>query len=115
MSSIKKMIIISLLLSLGILSLTDICLAKDNAAKQIQEESTGPKHYPKEFTGTGHVNRISKYEIVIGDSLFKLSPRVTYSTPERRHATKAYVKVGSYIGFVTGSDKHEIISIWLLK
>jgi hypothetical protein len=115
MNSIKKIFIITLLLSFGILSLTGICFAKDNAAKQIQEEPTGPKHYPKEFSGTGPVDRISKHEIVIGDSLFKLSPLVTYSTPERRHATKAYVKVGSYIGFVTGSDKHEIISIWLLK
>jgi hypothetical protein len=115
MSSIKKMFITTLLLSFGILSLTNICSAEDKAVKQYQEEPTGPKHYPKEFSGTGPVDRISKDEIVIGDSLFKLSPRVTYSTPERRHATKAYVKVGSYIGFVTGSDEHEIISIWLLK
>ena len=115
MSSIKKMFITTLLLSFGILLLTGICLAEDKAVKQYQEEPTGPKHYPKRFSGTGHVDRISKDEIVIDDSLFRLSPRVTYSTPEKRHASKAYVKIGSHVGFVTGPDKHEIISIWLLK
>jgi len=115
MNSIKKLVIIIAFLSFGLFSLTYICSAKDNTVQKYQEEPTGPKHYPKRFSGVGHIDRISKYEIVIDDSLFKLSPRVTYSTPEKWHASEAYVKVGSYIGFVTGSDKHEIISIWLLK
>ena len=114
MNSIKKMHIITVLIFVLIFSLINICSGKDKVVKKYQEEIVYPKHYPNKFSGMGHIDRISRNEIVIDDSLFRLSPHVTYSTKGKRHASRAWIKIGSYIGFKTDSD-HGITSIWLIR
>lgn len=114
MNSIKKMHIITALIFVLIFSLINICSGKSNVVKKYQEEIVYPKHYPNKFNGMGHIDRISRNEIVIDDSLFRLSPHVTYSTRGKRHASRAWIKVGSYIGFKADFD-HEITSIWLIR
>ena len=114
MNSLKNMSIITVLIFSVLFSLINICSGEDKAVKKYQEEIVYPKHYPNKFNGMGHIDRISRNEIVIDDSLFSLSPHVTYSTKGKRHASKAWLKVGSFIGYKTDSN-NKIVSIWLIK
>lgn len=70
--------------------------------------------YPTKFHGMGTIDRIGDGDIVIGDSLYRLSRHVTYNIPGRVYAPLRWMSVGAYVGFVENSAR-EIVSIWLLK
>ena len=114
MNSVKKMYVMAVLIFILIFALINICSGKSNVVKKYQKEGVYPKHYPDKFDGIGRIDRLSRNEIVIDDSLLRLSPHVIYSTKVKRHASRAWLKVGSFIGYKTDS-KHEIISIWLIE
>ena len=114
MNSVKKMYVITLLIPATFFVLTNICPGESKVVKKYQKEGVYPKHYPDKFDGIGRIDRLSRNEIVIDDSLLRLSPHVIYSTKVKRHASRAWLKVGSFIGYKTDS-KHEIISIWLIE
>ena len=103
---IKLSLVLSLLLALN-LSLPHIGLTQDSDDSLFNS----PTHYPDEFHGTGRIARIAKNEIVIGDSLYKLSSDVTYHTTKIENASSAWFSEGNLVGFMTNSD-HHIISHW---
>jgi hypothetical protein len=73
-----------------------------------------PEYYPDRFDGTGRIGRITVDEIVINDSLYRLSPNAEFATPTRQHALRAWFQVGNRVGYITNT-KHEIISLWLIE
>jgi len=82
-----------------------------------QQGETGwavPEHYPDRFGGTGRIGRIAVDEIVINDSLYRLSPNAEFATPAKQHALRAWFSVGNRVGYITNA-KHEIISLWLIE
>lgn len=97
-----------LFLSLG-QPLTAIC-----AERQGETGWAVPEYYPDRFDGTGRIGRITMDEIVINDSLYRLSPNAEFATPTRKHALRAWFHVGNRVGYVTNT-RHEIISLWLIE
>ena len=73
-----------------------------------------PDYYPEKFNAIGNIDRIAEDEIVIGDTLYRLSPHATYHTPTVRDASKVLFPVGSLVGFITTS-KREVMSLWLIE
>ena len=73
-----------------------------------------PDYYPDTFNAIGYIDRIAEDEIVIGDTLYRLSPYATYHTPTIRDASKVLFPVGSLVGFITTS-KREVTSLWLIE
>jgi len=78
------------------------------------ERADFPSYYPEKFNGIGRIDRIARDEIVISDSLYKLSPYATYATPTRKTVPRTWLDVGNLVGFIT-NEKNEIISLWLVK
>jgi hypothetical protein len=73
-----------------------------------------PKHYPDKFDGTGRIDRITVDQIVINDTLYRLSPYAEFATPTRKHASISSFRVGNRVGYIT-NEKREIISLWLIE
>ena len=84
------------------------------AGDRVKPEMVLPKGYPDGFHAWGRIDRIGKEKVVIDDELFDLSPGVTYNTPTRLDASKAFFKPGALVGVVTNS-KFEVLSLWLLE
>ena len=80
MNSLKNMFIITVLIFSVLFSLINICSGEDKAVKKYQEEIVYPKHYPNKFNGMGHIDRISRNEIVIDDSLFTIPPSPEFAS-----------------------------------
>ena len=51
-------------------------------------DRTFPDYYPEKFNAIGNIDRIAEDEIVIGDTLYRLSPNATYHTPTIKDASK---------------------------
>ncbi len=77
-------------------------------------EQKFPDYYPDTFNAIGNIDRIAEDEIVIGDTLYRLSPHATYHTPTIKDASKVLFPVGSLVGFITTS-KREVTSLWLIE
>ena len=73
-----------------------------------------PKYYPGKFNGTGRIDRITADEIVINDTLYRLSPNAEFATPTRKHASTSSFRAGNRVGYIT-NENHEIISLWLIE
>ena len=104
------------LLSIGLmLFFGTVVLPTAASAQGASEEAIVlPGFYPDKFDDTGHIDRLTEHEIVIDDSLRKLSPYAEYATPTQRHVTIASFKVGDHVGYITDS-KRRIISLWLIE
>lgn len=70
-----------------------------------------PQHYPNGFDGWGHIDRLAPDEIVIDDTLYKLSPSVTYNTSVKTNVSTSLFGVGNVVGYLQ-SPAGEIISLW---
>ena len=84
------------------------------AGDRVKPEMVLPKTYPDGFNAYGHINRIGEKRVVIDDDPFFLSPDVTYNTPTRLDASKAYFGEGAFVGVLTNA-KGEAKSLWLLE
>ena len=73
-----------------------------------------PGHYPDKFDGTGHIDRIGDNEIVIDDSLYRISSFVKYHTPKTSNTSSGWFRAGDLVGFIKNSN-NEIISLWLME
>jgi hypothetical protein len=73
-----------------------------------------PAHYPNGFDGYGYINRIGAEEVVINDSLLRLSPAVTFTTLNFIMAGRGDFTDGDLVGYLTNSEQ-EIISLWQIK
>ena len=79
-----------------------------------QSEPGRYPHYPADFDGYGKIDRISNKVIVIDDTLYSFSPRVSFATPKFRHSRKTLFQPGQRIAFFL-NDKRQITSVWLLE
>ena len=77
-------------------------------------EGIYPDYYPDTFNIIGKIDRIAENEIVIDDTLYKLSPKLTCYTPTSMYASKAVFSVGNRVG-VEIDSKHEVTSLYLLE
>ena len=93
-----------------IVSLTDVGLTGERDGGGVAL----PKHYPHKFAVIGRIDRIAGDEIVVNDSLYRLSPDTKYHTPTAMNVSNVSFHVGSHVGFLANSEK-EIIFLWLLK
>jgi len=73
-----------------------------------------PDYYPDKFNIIGKIDRIAENEIVIGDTLYRLSPDLTCYTPTSMYASKALFTVGNRVG-VEIDSKYEVTSLYLLE
>jgi hypothetical protein len=73
-----------------------------------------PEHYPDRFDGTGRIDRLTVDQIVIDDTLYRLSPYAEFATPTRKQVLRSSLHVGNRVGYLT-NEKHEIISLWLIE
>ena len=98
------------------LILVGICMPANVSAgdRKIKGEWILPKHYPAGFDGYGNINRIATDEVVIDDSLMRLSPSVNYATPENVVALMGDFAEGDLVGYLTNSKK-EVVSLWMIK
>jgi hypothetical protein len=79
-----------------------------------EQERRLPDTYPDTFFKTGRIDRIAEDEIVIGDTLFMLSPEVTYHIRFSGEVSKARFHVGDTVGVVINPHR-EVLSLWLLE
>ena len=77
-------------------------------------EEPFPDYYPEGFHGQGPIDRIAADEVVINDTLFKLSPEVLYHTRTTQNASSAWFNAGKFVGYITNSNL-EIVSLWLIE
>jgi hypothetical protein len=95
-----------------------ICIPASAGAGAGEQKVKGewilPEHYPAGFDGYGYINRIAAEEVVIDDSLLRLSPAVIYTTLISVMAGSDDFTDGDLVGYLTNSEQ-EIISLWLIK
>jgi hypothetical protein len=84
------------------------------AGDRVKPEMVLPKGYPDGFNAYGQIDRIGEKTVVIDDEPFALSLDVTYNTPTRLDASKAYFGEGAFVGVLTNA-KGEAKSLWLLE
>ena len=98
------------------LVLVGICLPAVAGEQKIKGEWILPEHYPAGFDGYGYINRIAaqEQEVVIDETLLRLSPAVTYMTPNSVMAHSRDFTEGDLVGYLTNSNQ-DIISLWLIK
>ena len=107
----SALVVIALVMSLAILA----SYSSTFCAEQFLGERTHfPSYYPEKFDGIGRIDRIARDEIVISDSLYKLSPNATYATPRRKTAPRTRLDIGNLVGFVA-NERNEIVSLWLIE
>jgi hypothetical protein len=70
--------------------------------------------YPGAFDNVGRVDRIADGEVVISDSLYRLSPAVTYHTAHDSSASRSDFHTGDYVGCLMNAAG-EVESIWLIR
>jgi hypothetical protein len=70
--------------------------------------------YPGAFDNVGRMDRIADGEVVISDSLYRLSSAVTYHTPRDSSASQSAFHTGDYVGCLMNAAG-EVESIWLIR
>ena len=85
-------------------------------AAAITLDVDNPLHpdYPGAFDNVGRVDRIADDEVVISDSIFQLSPAVSYHTPDNSRASRSDFHTGDYVGCLINASG-EVESIWLIR
>ena len=82
--------------------------------QKVRGEWILPAHYPAGFDGYGYINRLAAEEVVIDESLFKVSAAVTFTTLNSVMAVREDFRDGDLVGYLTNSEQ-EIISRWLIR
>ncbi len=108
-----KQIIVGIALTLVV---AGICIPAGAGAgeRKVKGEWILPEHYPAGFDGYGYINRIAAEEVVIDESLIRLSPAVTYTTLISVLAASGDFADGDLVAYLTNSEQ-EIISLWLIE
>jgi len=79
-----------------------------------RERTDLPKHYPDIFSGQGRIDRIEGDEIVINDTLYRLSSYVIFNTPYSMNVSRSRFREGQSVYFILKEEK-TIVSIWLIE
>ena len=82
--------------------------------QKIRGEWILPAHYPAGFDGYGYIDRIAAEEVVIDESLLRLSPAATYTTLESIVSKREDFTDGDLVGYLLNSER-EVISLWLIE
>ena len=72
-----------------------------------------PEFYPRGFDGYGIIDRINVNEVVISDSLLKLSPKVKFNTPRSKNTSDYHFTKGRSVAYLLNENR-EIESLWLI-
>lgn len=72
------------------------------------------RDYPLRFSGRGGIDRVGDQELVIDDTLNKLSAGVMCNTPLVKNAPYSTLNEDDIVGFITNA-KGEITSLWVLE
>jgi len=98
----------------GLLLLMGLTAGKGQAqGRYYREEWKLPKFYPRGFDGYGVIDRISDSEVVISDSLLKLSPKVKFNTPRSKNTSDYHFTRGRSVAYLLNENR-EIESLWLI-
>jgi len=70
--------------------------------------------YPRLFDNIGTIDRLAAGEVVIDDSLYRLSPSAAYHVPGPRDVSRSRLHAGDFVGCLITADG-EIESMWLIS
>jgi hypothetical protein len=70
--------------------------------------------YPRLFDNVGTIDRLSAGEVVIDDSLYRISNSATYHVPGPYDVSRSRFKAGDSVGCLITADG-EIESIWFIS
>jgi hypothetical protein len=89
--------------------------SKVSARTQIDYTGETPVYpgYPQAFHLVGRINRISAGEVVIDDSLYRISAVAAYHTPGHSNTLQSELHVDDVVGCLRHADG-EIESIWFI-
>ena len=82
--------------------------------RKIRGEWILPENYPEGFDGYGYINRIAAKEVVIDETLYRISPAIIYTTPNNIMAKMGDFTDGDLVGYLTNSEQ-VITSLWLIE
>ena len=82
--------------------------------QKVKGEWILPAHYPAGFDGYGYINRIAAEEVVIDESLLRLSAAATFATQNSVMASMGDFTDGDLVGYLINSER-EVISLWLIE
>ena len=86
----------------------------DAGERKIRGEWILPENYPAGFDGYGYINRITAEEVVIDETLHRVSPAIIYTTPTSIMAKMGDFTEGDLVGYLTNSEQ-AITSLWLIE
>ena len=108
----KKNILISMFAAIAILLTIFPGTSVFGEHPNVKPEWVMPAHYPEWFHGWGRIGYLEGNEIVINDMDYRLSPSVTYHTPDRINSRYDF-NTGKLAGFLL-NENDEIVSLWLI-
>ena len=82
--------------------------------RKIRGEWILPENYPAGFDGYGYINRITAEEVVIDETLHRVSPAIIYTTLTSIMAKMGDFTEGDLVGYLTNSEQ-VITSLWLIE
>jgi hypothetical protein len=90
--------------------------SKVSARTEIEYTGEEPVYpgYPRAFNIFGRIDRITAGELVIDDSLYRISAAATYHTPRQSNTTQSELHVDDVVGCLSNADG-EIESIWFIS
>ena len=106
-----RQIIVGIALALIVVG---ICIPAGAGEQKVKGEWILPEHYPAGFDGYGYINRIAAEEVVIDDSLLRISPAITYTTLISLMAVSDDFTDGDLVGYLTDTEQ-AIVSLWLIE
>ncbi len=89
------------------------CAGNDAGISFMDEKPLYPG-YPVMFDILGKIYRVSESEIVINDTLLKLTRTTLFVTPYTKNAGISRFQKGDIAGIKLGKNR-QVISIWLIK
>ncbi len=90
--------------------------SKNRGKSSIVVTGETPVHpgYPRLFDNIGAIDRLTAREVVIDDSLYRISHSVTYHLPGAREVSRTRFRAGDLVGCLL-TDDGKIVSMWLIS
>ena len=89
--------------------------SKNRGKPSIVVTGEAPVHpgYPRLFDNIGLIDRLTTREVVIDDSLYRVSNSATYHLPGAREVSRTRFRAGDMVGCLL-TDDGKIESMWLI-
>jgi len=90
--------------------------SKNHGRPSIVVTGETPVHpgYPRLFDNIGAIDRLTAREVVIDDSLYRISHSATYHLPGARKVSRTRFRAGDMVGCLLNEDG-KIESMWLIS